>query len=78
MPGVAGSNAGRTRAFIADETASSTVVPVLLDERSRRGSEGALRRDLSLRLLLLFLYRQSLFLLAQPEGAPKTCTESCS
>ena len=57
MPGVAGSNAGRTRAFIADETASSTVVPVVLDERSRRGSEGALRRDLSLRLLLLFLDR---------------------
>ena len=57
MPGVAGSNAGRTRAFIAAETASSTVVPVLLDERSRRGSEGALGRDLFLGLLLLFLDR---------------------
>ena len=57
MPGVAGSNAGRTRAFIADETTRRAVVPVLLDERSRRRSERALRRDLSLRLLLLFLDR---------------------
>ena len=57
MPGVAGSNAGRTRAFIADETTRRAVVPVLLDERATGRGEGALRRDLSLWLLFLFLYR---------------------
>ena len=57
MPGVARPYAGRTRTLIADQTASGAIIPVLLDERARRGSEGALRRDLSLRLLLLFLDR---------------------
>ena len=57
MPGVARSDTSRTRALIADETTRRAVVPVLLDERATGRGEGALGRDLSLRLLLLFLDR---------------------
>ena len=55
MPRVARPNTGRTRALVADETARRAVVPVLLDEGAARRGKRALGRDLSLRLLLLFL-----------------------
>ena len=57
MPGVASSNTSRTRALITDQPTGSAVVPVLLDEGATGRSEGALRGNFSLRLLLLFLYR---------------------
>ena len=57
MARVTSSNTSRTRTLVADETARRTIVPVLLDERATGRGEGAFRRDLSLRLLLLFLDR---------------------
>ena len=57
MARVASSNTCGASTLIADETTRRAVVPVLLDERATGRGEGALRRDLSLWLLFLFLYR---------------------
>ena len=63
MARVARPDKGRTSPFIADQPTRRAVVPVLFHERATRRGERTFRRDLSLRLLLLFLDREGLFFL---------------
>ena len=57
MPGVARPNAGRTRTLIADQTASSAIIPVLFYEGATGRSEGTFCGHFALRLFFLFLDR---------------------